>query len=291
MRIRSAGICGSDLHMVAGGFPVPHTLGHEMGGELEDGTRVAIEPIRACGTCLHCRAGRYNLCERGPGALLGVGCDGGMAEELLVPERCLVPLPDSVPLEDACLVEPLAVAVHGLRKVGAAAGMRVAIVGGGSIGLCAVAVAAHTGGEVALVARHARQREAGLSLGAGLLEEGSGEGAFDLVIDAAGTESSAALAVHLARPGTDVLLLATYWEGLVLPGLELGMKEVSIVPSSMYAEQGSIRDVDLAAELLGEGPTLAHALVTHRLPLIEAERAFRLAADRKAGAIKVVLAS
>ena len=117
VRIRSAGICGSDLHMIAGGFPVAHTLGHEMSGELDDGTAVAIEPLAPCGDCEFCASGDYNLCRSGPDIVMGVGRDGGMADEIRVPERCLVRLPGGVDVRDACLVEPLAVAVCGLARV------------------------------------------------------------------------------------------------------------------------------------------------------------------------------
>ncbi len=142
VRIRSAGICGSDLHLIAGGFDLPHTLGHELAGVLADGREVAIEPLVPCGECDLCATDAYNLCRAGAGMILGIGLDGGMAEEIVVPERCLVPLARGVSARDACLVEPLAIAVHGLRAIGLCAEDRVAVVGAGTIGLCAVTYAA-----------------------------------------------------------------------------------------------------------------------------------------------------
>ena len=109
VRIRSAGICGSDLHLISGGLAPPHTLGHEIAGLLDDDTPVAIEPLRPCEGCEFCATGEYNLCRSGPGMVMGIGQDGGMTEELRVPERCLVPLPRGVLASEACLVEPLAV--------------------------------------------------------------------------------------------------------------------------------------------------------------------------------------
>lgn len=284
VRIRSAGICGSDLHLVQGGFPIAATLGHEMAGIAPDGTPVAIEPLAPCGTCDACRRGDYNLCALGPSIVFGTARDGGMADELCVPERCLVRLPDGVTPADACLVEPIAVAVHGMRRAGLRPDLRVAVVGGGSIGLCAVAVASHAGAEVALVARHDAQREAGARLGAGEASFG-----YDLVVDAAGTRSALSRAVELARPGGALLLLATYWEGLELPGLPLCLKEVDVIPASMYGRHGATRDVDVAAGVLAALPDLPATLVTHRFPLDAASEAFRTAADRRSGAIKVVL--
>lgn len=285
VRIRSAGICGSDLHLVDGGFDLPHILGHEMAGIAPDGRAVAIEPLLPCERCTHCRSGAYNLCERGPAIILGTAHDGGMADELLVPERCLVPLAPGVDVADACLVEPLAVAVHGMRRARLRGDQRVAVVGGGTIGLCAVAAARAAGAETALVARHDAQREAGARLGAGP----AGDGGYDLVVDAAGTRPALETALALCRPGARLLLLATYWSGFELPGFALCMKEIDVVPASMYGRAGPGRDVDVAAALLAQQRGIAAALITHRFPLEAAPEAFRMAADRGAGAIKVVL--
>ncbi len=284
VRIRSAGICGSDLHLIAGGAAPPHTLGHEIAGSLDDDTPVAIEPLRPCERCEFCASGDYNLCRSGPGMVMGIGQDGGMTEELRVPERCLVALPRGVSASDACLVEPLAVAVHGLRKARVRGGHRVAVIGAGTIGLCAVIASRAAGAEVGLVSRHERQAEAGERLGAG---EATGE--FDFVIDCAGTRSSLERAVELCLPGGTLLLLATYWGGLELPGFAVTLKEVTVVPSSMYGRQGAGRDIDVASALLAAHPEISSTLVTHRFPLDAAPEAFRVAADRKAGAIKVVL--
>ena len=284
VRIRSAGICGSDLHLLDSPFAPAVTLGHEMAGELSDGTAVAIEPIKACGHCDGCMRGQYNLCRAGPASLLGVGHDGGMAEEICVPEACLSPLPAGLPVRDACLVEPLAVAVHGLRRLAIQAGTRVLVIGGGTIGLCAVAAARSMGARVSLEARHEAQQEAGLRLGAeSTLPE------YDVVVDAAGTASALERAVTVARPRGTLLLLATYWEGMEMPVLVLCMKEISVVPSSMYAREEGVRDFDEAVRLLARTPELAESVITHRFPLEAAVEAFEQARQRDSGAIKVVL--
>ncbi len=284
VRIRSAGICGSDLHMLQAGYPVAGTLGHEIAGVTDDGTPVAIEPLDACGACEFCAHGEYNLCARGPGMLMGVGLDGGMADEMRVPERCLVPLPTGARVEDASLVEPLAVSVHGLRRAGVKGGERVAVVGGGTIGLTAVAAAAASGAHVALEARHDAQREAGARLGAGEVA-----GTYPLVVDAAGTKSALERCVELCRPGGAIVSVASYWEGMVLPGFSLCLKEVTLIPASLYARVGASRDVDVAASILAANPEIARTLITHRFPLEGAVEAFETAADRASGVIKVVL--
>lgn len=270
--------------MIDGGWPIAAPPGHEIAGVLDDGTEVAIEPIVGCGTCAPCLRGDYNLCPTQLERFIGIGTAGGMGEELIVPQHCIVPLPKGVRVEDASLVEPLAVAVHGLRLAGFTQEMRVAVVGGGAIGQCAVAAVAHVGAEVALHARHDAQRAAGERLGAREVE-----GDYDLVIDCAGTASALELACKIARPGAQMVLLASYWDGFAPPGMAITAKEIRIVPSFMYGRGPDGRDVDAAATVLGANAKIPEAIITHRLPLDAAREAFDLARDRKSGAIKVVL--
>ena len=285
VRIRSAGICSSDLHLIAAGWPITSTLGHEMAGELSNGTRVAIEPIAPCGHCDSCTRGEYALCRRGAGMIYGVSQDGGMADEIIVPSRCLVRLPDGVPTSNACLVEPLAVALHGLRRVPLDPREPIAIVGAGSLGLCTAAMAKPYVIGVTLFARHDAQREAAVRLGAQV--DGSGE--FPVVVDCAGTTEAMAHCVTLCRPGGTILMLATYWQSLTIPALEIGMKSLRLVASSLYDQCGLSRDVDVAAAALAANPLIASTLITHRFPIDAAPEAFQMANNRAAGAIKVVL--
>ena len=286
--VRSSGICGSDLHMLAYG-PLPVTLGHEFAGVLDDGTAVAIDPSAPCGNCDQCRSGATHRCRTGTDGLLGVGADGGMADAVRVRPDAIVPLRDVDPA-DACLVEPLGVAVHGLRMVDLDGDSRVAVVGAGAIGLAGVAAAVGAGaGEVALAARYQHQHAAGERLGARALDAGAA-GNFDVVVDAAGTEASLAQAADLCRPGGTVLFLSTHWTPVPIPGLAAMMKELAFRWSYTYGcDEHQHRDLDAAAALLARSPAIADTLVTHRFPLADAAEAFRVAADRSEGAIKVVL--
>lgn len=284
VRVRSVGICGSDLHMLESGFPLSSILGHEIAGETSDGRAVAIEPIVPCGRCDGCQRGDYNLCTDGVGIFIGTGRDGGMAEEMLVPERCLVPLPNAIPVTDACVIEPLAVAMHALRRARMSAGDRAVVVGGGTIGLCTVAAIRAMGASVALAARYDAQRAAGERLGA----ERSSDG-YDICFEASGTVEGFAQASELCRPGGRIVLVGTFWQGCDMPAMTLCMKEVDVVPSSAYASAGPIRDIDIAATLLASQPVIAQTLITHRFPLEAAPEAFRMAGRRSEGAIKVVL--
>jgi threonine dehydrogenase-like Zn-dependent dehydrogenase len=283
VHVRSAGICGSDLHLLNFG-PMPVTLGHEFAGVLDDGTPVAVDPNVPCGECDQCLEGSAHRCRTGAQRVLGVGSDGGMADAVVARAASLVPLPDGLRVEDACLVEPLGVAAHGVRLAGLTGGERVAVVGAGSIGLAAVAASRPVAGDLDLVVRHDAQRSAGERLGAG-----NTNGEYDVVLECAGTESALATAVELCRPGGLVLFLSTPWTPIPMPGFAASMQELGFRWSFTYGwhEHGS--DLGDAAALLAATPEIADTLVTHRFPLEDAAEAFRVAADRGAGAIKVVL--
>ena len=282
--VASAGICGSDLHLLK--FGLPSTFGHEFAGTLADGTPVAVEPIDPCHVCDACIEGNTQLCVRGPSMAFGVGRDGGMAEKVIAPASSIARLPSGVAASNGCLVEPLAVAVHGVRRGNIRGSDRVAVIGGGTIGQMALVVAQQTGASVDLSARHERQIEAAERLGAGTVE---GHG-YDVVIEAAGSASALAHAADRCRPGGTIVLLGSYWDGSVeMPGMAIGMKELTLVPAVMYGRSGPSRDVDVAATILAQRPELPDVVITHRFPLDAAADAFAVAADRSAGAIKVVL--
>ena len=285
LQVVASGICGSDLHLLDLG-PRPVTLGHEFAGRLEDGTLVAVDPGRPCGTCDQCRAGAAHRCRTSAATTLGVAVDGGMAERVRVPDAALVALPSGLDVEDACLVEPLGVAVHGIRLAGVSGETRVAVVGGGSIGLAAVAAARGAGCvEVGLAARHPHQLVAGERLGAHVL----GDGEYDIVVEAAGTQDALVEAAARCRPGGQVVFLSTQWTPVTIPGVPALMKELVFRWSYTYGAHPGGRDLDDAAALLAAEPDIAATLVTHRFPLDEAPEAFRVAANRASGAIKVVL--
>ena len=279
----AVGICGSDLHVLDLG-PRPFTLGHEIGA-LHEGRPVAIQPFAFCGRCTNCTMGNQNLCSPGTRSLHGMRADGGLADRLLVDPTCIVELPAGVSVEDACLVEPIAVAVHATNRVDLAPGMRVAVVGGGTVGLLSGAIARLHGVDVDIAVRHDHQREAAerLGLGRDVL------GRYDVVFDAAGTDSSVAQAIDLVRSGSTVVIPGIYWGDVTMPGFTLLLKEVTLRPALYWGQHEGRRETDIAAEVLGRLPDLADAVITHRFPLDRAAEAFATAADRAAGAIKVVI--
>jgi len=187
-------------------------------------------------------------------------------------------------LADAGLVEPLAVAVHGLHVAPIEAGQRVLVIGGGSIGLCAVAALRHAGVDPDLAARHPHQIDAGERLGA----TASPGLDYDVVIDAAGSQAAVDQAFGAVRPGGTVVAMATYWSPVQV-GLAMSTKEAHLVPSTMYGHHHGVREFETGAAVLAATPELPDALITHRFGLDDAAEAFRVAGDRAAGAIKVQL--
>ena len=282
--VQSAGICGSDFGYLAAGSRF--VLGHELAGLDESGRAFAVEPSFGCGTCELCTSGHYNLCPTALGSVPGLTRDGGMADFVCVPDEKLVSLPDGLDVRDAALVEPTAVAWHGLHRGGVSAEMSVAVVGGGAIGLLAVAVAAAMGApDVALRARYGFQREAGERLGA--TEPG---GKYDVVVEAAGAPAAVAEAIELCAPGGTVVVLGVHAEPLTLPFLDAFVKEVKLVPAMAYCRGVHGRDVEKSALMLADRPEIVATLVTHRFGLDDAPEAFRVAGARGAsGAIKVMV--
>jgi 2-desacetyl-2-hydroxyethyl bacteriochlorophyllide A dehydrogenase len=259
-------------------------IGHELAGFTEDGTPVAIEAIWGCGGCERCDAGDYNQCVNGPTAL-GVLEDGGMSEYFAPPSRAVIRLPAGLAAADACLLEPASVAFHACRLGGVGSDRRVAVVGGGAIGLLIVAAATAMGAaEVSLESRYPHQRETGERLGATTASHD-----YDIVLEAAGSGSALHRAVDLARPGGTMVVLGTYGPDVEWPQHHCFLKELRTVPSLGYCRHDGRRDFDLAAEMLADNTDIAEALITHRFPIADAAEAFRVAADKSTGALRVVV--
>lgn len=291
------GVCGSDLHEIADGphaIPVstahalsgamaPITLGHEFSGTvvavgngvdaLPLGTRVAVEPNYRCGTCTACREGRYEVCAgSGFAGLMG---DGGMAEYAVVPAYMVRPLPDDFDLAAAAVLEPAAVALHGIRRSTFAAGQAVLVVGLGPVGLLVCALLREKGAAavIGIDPRPAR-RELAAKLGASVVlspdddvaaavgQATDGVGvhvAFEVV----GSQQTFDLALAGLRAGGELLLLGLVDE-LVLPAFRLLNNEQTITTSVGY------RDChDELIQMCAEGRLDLAALVTDVVGLDE----------------------
>jgi 2-desacetyl-2-hydroxyethyl bacteriochlorophyllide A dehydrogenase len=282
LEVTSSSICGTDLAFFGLG-PLDFTFGHEFAGFV-DGVAYAVEPTLYCGSCSQCQTGFTQRCS-GEHSNLGIFVDGGLADRIRVPQQNLVALPAGLDVRDACLVEPGAVAWHGVQSARIAPGERVVIVGGGSIGLLAAAALRCEGHAVDVDVRHPHQRAAAERLGGG-----APSGSYDVVIEAAGSDSGIARCAELASPGGRVILLGVYPQAVPVPGTLSLIRELSWTFAMAYGrDSDGVREVDRVAAMLAADPEIAETLITHRFPLDDAAEAIRVAGDRAAGAIKVVL--
>ena len=282
INIRVASICSSDLHLMGNGWAENRILGHEFAGFTEDGTAVAIEPIIACGCCDFCDDGYHNHCSK-QAQLLGVGLDGGMAESIIVPANTLVPIPSGLAIENASLIEPLAVALHGLNRANINHKDKILVIGAGAIGLMTVIALYARGHHCDLVARYDHQQKIADHYQASTdITDG-----YSLVIDAVGNSDSVQQASQKLRPMGRILMLGSFWDGANLD-LQFSAKELTIIGAATYRCGSSQHDFAEAASILANDASIARNMITHRFPLEGCDEAFNTASDRSQGSVKVV---
>jgi alcohol dehydrogenase, propanol-preferring len=270
VRVRAAGVCGTELHFLDGLYPpakVPMVLGHEVAGEvveagsavrdMEPGARVAVFYYLFCRHCRWCRAGLQQLCGDLRG-LFAFMSDGGFAEYVTVPWYCLVPLPPELAFVQAApLCCSAGTAIHATAQSGLRLGEVAVVVGAGGVGLSLIQVAKLQGAPVLAVARSPRKLAAARDLGAdaaaapseaevALWELTGGLGA-DVVFDCVGSEQTMALATRmLGKRGR--LVLVGYTEAMLrISPLSLVVAEQQIRASVGNTLAELVQAVDLAA--------------------------------------------
>ncbi len=278
----SASICGSDLRMMEIGYFGDNIIGHEFAGVTDDGRAVAIKPLDGCGHCGFCDDGHSIHCEQGF-SLMGVMADGGMAEYVKVPANKLIELPSGMNVANASLVEPLAVAVHGVDRARVREGNRVLVIGAGPIGLAIGAVLRFRGIAYDITARYPHQQQAAEMLGGKLNPQGH----YDVVMDAIGSAESLSLSTARVKPMGRIGLVGMFWAPTKIEQA-FWAKEAELIPAAGYYCKSPSRSFDEARSLLHQHPDIARALITHRYPLDGVVEAFETAGNRAAGAIKVV---
>jgi threonine dehydrogenase-like Zn-dependent dehydrogenase len=281
--VTSAGICGSDLHLVASGLSGV-ILGHEFGGVTEDGSLVAVRPTGECGTCQQCNSGFPHTCHLAAASLHGTSINGGLSEFVRVESSRLVPVPVGTDPAAVGLVEPLAVVIHGINRVRLIPGMSALVVGSGSIGLLTAAVLADRGINVDIVCRHPHQFEAAQNLGLNAISKAGSN--YDVSFDAVCTQESLDTCFNATRPRGDVVEFGMVWGSIQLKN-QMMLKEISLVPSIFYSHNHEQNDFEDAVDMLARHYELTTTLVTHRFSLEDSVHAFSVANDRQAGAIKV----
>ncbi|MFG2893401.1 zinc-binding dehydrogenase [Streptomyces sp. NPDC048248] len=302
--VSAAGICGSDREVYDGARPAgyvryPVTPGHEWSGTVEAvgpgvdpalvGRKVVGEGFRNCRTCDRCRAGDTSLCTAGYSET-GFTEPGGFADTLVLPARLLHPLRADADLRAAALLEPAAVAASAALMGNALPGERVAVVGAGTLGLLAVQLlAAASPSELVVVDPRTARAEQALTMGATRIHTPADDrlpSGFDLVVETAGAQGSAAASALMARRGGRVVLV-----GLPAPGargidpIHLAMSQITVhsvfgAPSAAWTH--AVRAFD--AGLLDPAP-----LITHAFPLEEYATAVALVGGGDASVGKVLL--
>src|SRR5215207_8600937 len=301
VRIKSVGVCGSDLHWFSEGsigdakLEHPLVLGHEFAGVTEEGQRVAIDPAIPCGDCEFCEHGHPNLCEN----LIFAGhgkTDGAMREWMAWNEKSLFPVPNSLSDAEAAMLEPLGVAIHTVDLGTLKAGMTVGVFGCGPIGLLILQMARLSGAANMIATDKLVHRvEAAKSFGAThafLAEEGreleeiraatNGRG-VDVAFEAAGPQDCVDASFAAVAPGGKV----------VLAGIPDNDK--TSFSASMARRKGlTIKLVrrmkhtyPRAIELVSKGLVDVRSIVTHRFPLEQAAEAFQVAQRREG--LKIII--
>jgi L-iditol 2-dehydrogenase len=314
LRVGACGICGSDIPRVftKGTYTFPTIPGHEFAGTVAEvgpggdadliGRRAAAFPLIPCGTCEACQAGAFAQCS--DYNYLGSRCDGGFAEFVRVPEWNLLPVPETLSLEEAAMVEPAAVALHALRRGALEGGDSVMIFGAGPIGLLVALWAGALGaGKVLLCDIDLDKLRFAKKLGftqlfdprqsdvAAWAQKKTGRGA-DLVIEASGSSAAFESAMNCARTFGRVVLLGNpagdmklsqqaYWAIL--------RKELQVTGTwnSVYSELPR-NEWKMALEYMASGKLDVKPLISHRTSLEGLGEHLELMRDRTAFSNKIL---
>jgi L-iditol 2-dehydrogenase len=309
VRVRSSGICGSDVMEWYRAPKAPLVLGHEIAAEVVEvgegvtrpnvGDRVFVSHHVPCGTCRYCQTGHETVCD----TLRTTNFDpGGFAEFVRVPRinvtHGVFALPREVSDDDAVFIEPLACAVRGQRAAGMRPGGTVLVLGSGVAGLTHVKLSKASGAGLVVATDVVEYRKAAARRsGADIVVDGrddvpskvraaNGGRLADVVITCTGHPAAIAQGLASVDRGGSVLFFAPTDPSaeVRVPFNALWREEVTL--TSSYG--GAPRDIEAAIGLLSKGRVRVADLITHRLPLDEAAKGFRLVAQAR-DSIKVVL--
>lgn len=285
VRVRAAGICGTDLELLRGYGALTGVPGHEFVGVVESapaadaawvGQRVAGAITVGCGECSGCRAAGRGHCDRR--SVLGiVSRDGAFAEYLTLPAENLFAVPDAVSDDAAVLIEPLAAACRVLEQVVVTPATRGAVIGPGRLGILVALVLRDAGAHVTIVGRRKPRLALAASLG---LETASQDltpslaRSFDLVVDATGQPDGFGTAKALVRPCGTVVLKSTFHGETPVAFSPIVVDEITLVGSRC----GPFRT---AIDLLATGRVAAGSLVDAAFPLDAYAEAFAAASTGK----------
>jgi 2-desacetyl-2-hydroxyethyl bacteriochlorophyllide A dehydrogenase len=310
MKVHSVGVCGSDLFICSGKNPrvkPPVIPGHEVVGEILEirtesetalglNDRVAVVPNISCGTCSPCQRGLRHLCTSLK--VLGAQADGGYAEYMKVPLSNLLRLPEKLAFDKAVLAEPLAVAVHAVRRAHIDVADRAVVIGAGPIGLLVAQVARLSGCASVIVVDLAQSRlqlarefgfETILASQINPVDEiramTDGVG-VDIVFECVGHPSTIPQLTAITKERGQIVVVGLFKELAPTDWFQVQRKEQDLTGAWMYHADDFAR----ALTLLGQGNVDPGRLISHTFPLKQAQEAMNLVRDAK-NSMKVVLSN
>lgn len=304
VRVRSAGICGSDVHGYRGinSRRQPGVvMGHEIAGEVLEtaqetdqqvlglGMAVAVNPALTCGTCQYCRAGQDNLCRNRRLYGCAVDLPGAFADEVIVPQSSLVPLSDRIPYDWGALVEPLSVGAHAIGLLQAPRRSAIVVLGGGMIGIGAALAAMRAGVQRVLVCEPLATRRAVL---AGLGVETTVPSAdaleprlFDAAIDCVASGSSLGSAMRAVRASGEVIVVGLAEVSVAVDIEFLVVGEHSLKGSFNYSHE----EFGETARWVSSGELDLDPVIQNRITLAEVPAVFEAYAAGRLDLLKTVV--
>lgn len=305
VRVRRVGLCGTDFHIVAGRHPFlayPRVIGHELAGEvvaadasspIRPGQTITINPYLACGRCIACRKQKPNCCVNIE--VLGVHTDGGMAEFICVPQDVAVAA-DGLTLDQAAMVEFLAIGAHAVRQGAVSEGERVLVTGAGPIGVAVALFAARRGADVTLIdinskrLEYARER-LGITqtvtvsdeLEPMLSERTDGE-FFDVVFDATGSARAIENGFRYVAHGGRYVLVSVVKDMIHFSDPEFHKREATLIAS----RNATAEDFGNVIESIRKGQVPTDALHTHTFSLMELPSKMMELLSRQDQTLKVI---
>lgn len=309
IKVMRIGVCGSDIHVYHGKHPFtryPVTQGHEVSGEivkigarvtgLMDGQRVTVEPQVVCGKCHPCRNGKYNLCEKL--RVMGFQTTGTASHFFAVDFKRVTPLPDDMSYDEGALLEPLAVAVHAVRQMGSVEGLKVAVLGAGSIGNLVAQAAKGMGAASVLITdvsdfRLQKARACGIPHIVNTktrdfekaMVEAFGPDKADVIYDCAGNDATIGQAIAAARKGSVIVLVAVFADLAHVDLAVLNDHELSLMTSMMYRHE----DYEGAIELVQRGGVKLRPLISRHFGFREYPDAYKYIDNNRETTLKVLI--
>lgn len=306
LRVKRVGVCGTDLHIFTGDQPFlnyPRVMGHELSGLVEEapagsplapGDVVYVMPYLSCGRCVACRQGKTNCCVNIQ--VLGVHRDGAFTEYLSVPQR-FVHKAEGVSLDQAAMLEFLAIGAHAARRAAVREGQRVLVVGAGPIGMAAIIFCGLRGAEVtALDTRQDRLGFCVRHLGTAacvpvaegdeqqLAELTAGE-FFDVVFDATGNPHAMERGFRFVAHGGTYVLISVVGASIEFADPEFHKRETTLLGS----RNATTEDFETVLAAMRAGRIPYAALNTHRLRLADVPDGFRNLLDPAQGVVKALV--